>query len=81
MVRLEGVLTSSDGRGLRSLRKMPKHLLTNSTNTVRDIETLLIQAMGTRHVGNAKNETFAAAAQWEQVLRVEREHYLGKVAK
>lgn len=76
-----GVLEGADSRGLRNLRKMPKHLLTNSTSTVNDIEALLIYCFGTRQAGgNGKNETFAAALQWEQVFADEREKYLGRIA-
>lgn len=51
-----GVLTSQDERGLQHLKTVPTKLLTDSANTVADIEALLIFALGTRHLGNSKNE-------------------------
>ncbi len=76
-----GTLTSTDERGLQRFRKLPQQLLANSHNTVQDIESLLIFALGTIHVGNARQETFVAAARWEQIQRSERNHYLAKVAQ
>ena len=76
----KGTLSSTDERGLRRLRKTPKRLLTDSQNTVRDIESLLIHALGTVHVGNGRKETFVAAAEWQQICWSEREDYLAKVA-
>ncbi len=75
-----GTLSSTDDRGLQRLRKTPQRLLTDSHNTVRDIESLLIHALGTIHVGNGRKETFVAAAEWEQVRWPERADYLAKVA-
>lgn len=75
-----GVLTSRDERGLHNLRTVPTKLLTNSANTVADIEALLIFALGTRHLGNSKNEQFAAALEWKQIWWHQRDRYLGKVA-
>lgn len=38
--------------------------------------------MGTRHVGNTRDESFVAAAvKWEQVQWEERQHYVTKVAR
>ena len=74
-----GTLSSTDDRGLRRLRGLPKKLLTDSSNTVQDIESLLIYALGTIHVGNAREETFSAAARWDQVRWSEREDFLRKV--
>jgi hypothetical protein len=75
-----GTLSSTDDRGLQRLRKTPQKLLTDSQNTVHDIESLLIYALGTIHVGNGRRETFVAAAEWEQVRWLERNEYLAKVA-
>ncbi len=75
-----GVLGGGDNTGLRNLKKVPRQLLASSSDTVRDIEVLLIHGLGTKHLGgNAKDETFAAAVKWEQVLASERAHYLAKV--
>lgn len=74
-----GTLSGVDGRGLRRLRGLPKKLLTDSSNTVQDIEALLIYALGTIHVGNAREETFVAAARWDQVRSSQRDDFLAKV--
>lgn len=76
----KGTLSSIDERGLQRLRKTPKRLLTDTQNTVQDIESLLIHALGTIHVGNGRKETFVAAAEWQQIRWSEREDYLAKVA-
>jgi hypothetical protein len=76
-----GTLTTSDHRGLQQLRKVPKRLLTSSTDTVQDIESLLIFALGTIHVGNAKEENFKGAVRWQQVPLHERDYYLSKAAR
>lgn len=75
-----GVLSSKDEDGLRHLRVVPGKLLTDSSSTVADIEALLIFSLGTRHLGNSKNENFAAALEWKQVWWHQRDHYLNKVA-
>lgn len=76
-----GVLTSRDEHGLQRLRKIPTRVLTDSTQTVEDIEALLIHALGTIHVGNKREETFKAAVRWDQVLWPERDYFLAKVQK
>jgi hypothetical protein len=73
------VLKTQEADGLRRLGSLPQHLMTSSKDTVGDIEALLIDALGTRWVGNARSESFAAAVRWEQVLWHERDTYLGKV--
>jgi hypothetical protein len=74
-----GVLTTTDSHGLQRLRKMPRTLLTNSEKTVQDLESLLIESMGTRHVGNARNESFAAAVKWTQVDGWQEDDYRARV--
>lgn len=76
-----GTLASTDARGLQRLRAMPKRLLTDSYTTIGDIESMMIQALGTINRGNARVETFAAAAEWTQVPLYEREEFLGKAAR
>jgi hypothetical protein len=76
-----GTLSRTDARGLQLLKKTPQKLLTDSTNTVRDIESLLIYALGTIHVGNGRKESFVAAAEWQQVRWSEREDYLARVGR
>lgn len=76
-----GVLEAQDELGLQKLREMPTKLLTDSENTVGDIEALLIYALGTRHVGNARNETFKAAAEWNQIWHHEQSTFLDRIAR
>lgn len=75
-----GTLSSRDNVGIQQLRKLPKHLLADSRNTVNDIESLLMVALGTTQVGNLRQETFVAAVEWVQIRRAERDHFLSKVA-
>lgn len=75
-----GTLSSTDERGLQRLRQIPKRLLADSHNTVQDIESLMIHALGTIHVGNGRGETFVAAVRWEQIWCGDRDYYLTKVA-
>ena len=75
-----GVLKSRDSSGFNKLRQVPEQLLTTSEATVGDIETLLIHALGTRNVGNGREERFAAALRWEQIWVHERSTYLNRVA-
>lgn len=75
-----GVLDGTDRRGLRTLRKMPQRLLTDSSKSVNDIESLLIHCLGTTHLGgNGREETFTAALRWMQVGQDSRSAYLSKV--
>jgi hypothetical protein len=41
----------------------------------------LIHALGTINVGNGRQETFVAAARWEQVHWSDREQVLSKIAR
>lgn len=75
------VLKSSDTRGLRRLGQVPAGVLADSRSSVGDIEALLIEALGTRWVGNARSESFAAAVKWEQVLWSEHHEYLTRVCR
>lgn len=70
------VLTSTDDNGLQNLGKLPRQLLTQSSRTVGDIEALLMHTLGTRQLGNKRDESFAAALRWEQLPEWDREHYL-----
>ena len=68
-----GVLDSTDRSGYRNLRAVPRTLLTDSKDTVGDIEALLMTTLGTVQLGNKRKEKFAAALRWEQVLWHERD--------
>jgi hypothetical protein len=73
------VLKSADA-GVRKLGLTPERVLADSKGSVGDIEALLIEALGTRWVGNRRSESFQAAVRWEQVWHSERGLYLSKVA-
>jgi hypothetical protein len=73
------VLKGADPTGLQRLGQVPAGVLTDSRSSVADIEALLIEALGTRWVGNARSESFAAAVRWEQVLWNKQAEYLGKL--
>lgn len=57
----------SDRAGVQRLGQVPEGVLADARSSVADIEALLIEALGTRWVGNARSESFAAAVRWEQV--------------
>jgi hypothetical protein len=73
------VLKGTDAAGFRRLGQVPAGVLTDSRSSVADIEALLIEALGTRWVGNARSESFAAAVRWEQLLWGEHAEYLSKI--
>lgn len=72
---LAGQLTD----GTQRLGIMPERLLTNSQRTIRDIEALLIEALGTYRTGNRQQMKFASAECWYQVPRHDQDHYLDKL--
>ena len=74
------VLKGSDKSGRQRLGQVPEGVLADSRGSVADIEALLIEALGTRWVGNARSESFSAAVKWEQVHWSERDEYLSKVS-
>lgn len=73
------VLKGTDATGFQRLGQVPAGVLTDSRSSVADIEALLIEALGTRWVGNARSESFAAAVRWEQVFWGEHAEYLAKI--
>jgi hypothetical protein len=75
------VLVAAESDGTRCLGKVPSKLLTNSDETIGDVEALLIQTLGTYRTGNIQQMRFASAQRWEQVRKDEREKYLLKVAR
>ncbi|NHA66846.1 GIY-YIG nuclease family protein [Phycicoccus flavus] len=74
-----GTLSGVDPRGLRKLRATPSTLLTDSTDTVNDLESLLIYALGTINVGNRRQETFRAAVEWKQIRWSDHDDYMRRV--
>ena len=73
------VLKGRDAAGQQRLGEVPAGVLTNSRSSVADIEALLIEALGTRWVGNSRSESFAGAVKWEQVWSSERAEYLSRL--
>ncbi|MDQ3673252.1 MAG: GIY-YIG nuclease family protein [Gemmatimonadota bacterium] len=74
------VLKHVNGAGVNSLGASPKQLLTDTADTIGDIEALLIQALGTQRRGNWQEMTFAAARHWDQLTPSDSDIYLGRVA-
>jgi hypothetical protein len=75
------VLKGRDFAGLQRLGEVPAGVLTDSKSSVADIEALLIEALGTRWVGNARSESFVGAVRWEQVRWSEQDEYRAKVTR
>lgn len=69
-----------DAAGLNTLGAAPKQLLTNTDDTVGDIEALLIQALGTQRRGNWQEMKFAAARHWDQLTPADSDLYFRRVA-
>jgi hypothetical protein len=63
----------------QALAKLPKNLVTDSRETIADVEALLIQTLGTHRRGNKTQPKFGLAERWEQILKDEREKYLERV--
>lgn len=72
-------LKSRDSHGLQKLGKLPHDLLTSSSSTIQDIESLLIHSLGTINAGNGRRETFVAAIEWRQIAHSDRDFYLNKI--
>jgi hypothetical protein len=75
------VLAATNGDGTRRLGVVPKQLLTESKQTISDIEALLIQSLGTQHRGNKQQMQFHSAVKWLQIMDYETEIFLAKAAK
>jgi hypothetical protein len=74
------VLKQVDAAGLNALGTAPKQLLTDTEDTVGDIEALLIQTLGTQRRGNWQEMKFAAARQWDQLTAADSDLYVRRVA-
>jgi hypothetical protein len=57
----------------------PTKMLTHSTQTIRDIEALLIQSLGTYRVGNKQQTKFVSAERWTQIMYTEVDEVLAKL--
>lgn len=71
-----GVLKSRDNRGFQRLRKLPEATPVKPISIIGDIEALLIKTLGTVNVAQMK---FAAAHEWKQIRREERETFFSRV--
>lgn len=67
--------------GTRDLGRVPERLVTDSRSTIGDIETLLIQSLGTQHRGNRHEERFASALHWDQVMDHDVDDLLERLPK
>jgi len=67
--------------GTSALGKVRDELLADSKWAIRDLETVLIQSLGTQHRGNLLHGRFAQGERWEQVVAHEVDHYLDRLDK
>lgn len=74
------VLKSTNTDGTRKLAQTPAQLLTDSASTIRDVEALLIQSLGTYRTGNSQQMKFQGASKWLQVPYEDGPTYLEKLA-
>ena len=74
-----GVLKRCYTDRTQALAKLPRSLVTDSRETIADIEALLIQALGTHKRGNKVQMRFGLAEGWEQILLHEREKYFDRL--
>jgi len=71
------VLKETNADGLRQLRKLSSVSLADPREELRDIEALLIRALGL--VPNLNRTRFANATEWTQVRRLEASIFLEKI--
>jgi hypothetical protein len=72
------VLKSGEGDGTRRLAELAELSLGSHQNMIRDMEALLIKALGCE--SNLNKMNFTKAHEWEQIKAHEVDAYLGKVA-
>ena len=70
-------VSKKDKHGIRSLRALAEGAFGDPSTVIRDVEALLIRAMGLSNISQMK---FAEADEWFQVKEHEIDHYLKKVA-
>lgn len=73
------VKNATDDNGLQQLGVMPKQLLSGTTNTIRDIEALLMMSLGTIERGNAHTMKFANADRWHQIPLHDADWWLDRI--
>jgi hypothetical protein len=64
-----GVLNGCHPDGTRKLGNTPQQVLGSARSTMRDLETLLMQSLGTQHRGNVQKTKFIGAEQWTRLSR------------
>jgi hypothetical protein len=72
------VLAGRDDHGVCTLKDLPEAAISNPAEVIRDVEALLIRAMGLRNI-NVTN--FTDAEEWTQVKIDEVERYMGRVTQ
>ncbi len=71
------VLTRTDEEGLCELREMANVAISEPSTVIRDVEALLIRAMGLVNIAQTR---FAKADEWFQVKHHEMDQYLDRIA-
>jgi len=67
--------------GTHALGELPLRRNMEARSTIGDVEALLIQALGTRHRGNAVNMRFASADNWTQVKAADAVALIARLPK
>jgi hypothetical protein len=70
------VLERTDQDGLHELRKMPLTAASDPNENIKDVEALLIRAMGLRNIAQSK---FSDADEWTQVKLDEVDMYSARI--
>lgn len=70
------VLNRKDDYGLCELRELAQSTISNPELVIKDVEALLIRAMG---LSNINQMSFYDADEWEQIERHEVEYYFDKI--
>lgn len=71
------VLEAKDEKGIRKLAALAAGQGGNSETIIKDVEALLIRAMGLRNIAQMK---FSLASEWYQIRKHEVEKYLEKIS-
>lgn len=74
-----GVLKATEPDGIQTLGSMPKELLASTSNTIRDVEALLMMTLGTVALGNVQSAKFTNADRWWQVPLDETEKWISRI--
>jgi len=71
------VLSGKDEHSLRKLKKLASVAVGEPTTIIKDVEALLIRAMGLTNIAQA---AFSEAEEWTQVKLLESANYLNKIS-